>query len=160
MGRLADIMAQCHGIDIDEGQERLLMDDLHADHEGERDDEPHQDSFEEGGIVLHLEDSLTGLPFVADAPEGLYADLGTGGGFPGMPMCIMTGRQTLLVDSVQKKVRALEGVAAQLGLGDKVDVYAGRFEDLEPRSASENSSFLTARALSALGSLMELACRC
>ncbi|MEN2518127.1 RsmG family class I SAM-dependent methyltransferase, partial [Acinetobacter baumannii] len=69
----------------------------------------------------------------------LYADLGTGGGFPGMPMCIMTGRQTLLVDSVQKKVRALEGVAAQLGLGDKVDVYAGRIEDLGRERAGEFS---------------------
>lgn len=111
---------------------------------------------EEGGIVLHLEDSLTGLPFMEDAPRGAYADLGTGGGFPGIPLCIMTGRPTLLVDSVQKKVRALQGVADDLGLADKVDVYAGRIEDLGRERAGE-FSVLTARALSALGSLMELA---
>lgn len=111
---------------------------------------------EEGGIVLHLEDSLTGLPFMEDAPRGAYADLGTGGGFPGIPLCIMTGRPTLLVDSVQKKVRALQGVADGLGLADKVDVYAGRIEDLGRERAGE-FSVLTARALSALGSLMELA---
>ncbi|MDO5358051.1 16S rRNA (guanine(527)-N(7))-methyltransferase RsmG [Slackia faecicanis] len=156
MGRLADIMTQCHGIDIDEAQERLLMDDLHAIMKVNETMNLTRILSEEGGIVLHLEDSLTGLPFVEDAPEGAYADLGTGGGFPGMPMCVMTGRQTLLVDSVQKKVRALEGVASQLGLGDKVDVYAGRIEDLGRERAGE-FSVLTARALSALGSLMELA---
>ncbi len=35
---------------------------------------------EEDGMVLHLEDSVLGLPYVNDAPVGLYGDLGTGGG--------------------------------------------------------------------------------
>lgn len=156
MGRLADIMARHHGIDIDEGQEDLLMGDLHAIMKINETMNLTRILSEEGGIVLHLEDSLTGLPFMEDAPRGAYADLGTGGGFPGIPLCIMTGRPTLLVDSVQKKVRALQGVADGLGLADKVDVYAGRIEDLGRERAGE-FSVLTARALSALGSLMELA---
>ena len=73
---------------------------------------------EEDGMVLHLEDSVLGLPYVNDAPVGLYGDLGTGGGFPGIPLCVLTGRETLLVDSVKKKVRALEPVAEELGVGD------------------------------------------
>ncbi|MDO5042824.1 MAG: 16S rRNA (guanine(527)-N(7))-methyltransferase RsmG [Slackia sp.] len=156
MGRLADIMAQHHGIDIDGDQEGLLMKDLHAIMKINETMNLTRILSEEGGIVLHLEDSLTGLPFVEKAPDGAYADLGTGGGFPGMPLCIMTRRPTLLVDSVQKKVRALQGVAQELGLEDKVDVYAGRIEDLGRERAGE-FSVLTARALSALGSLMELA---
>lgn len=156
MGRLADIMARHHGIDIDEEQENLLMGDLHAIMKINETMNLTRILSEEGGIVLHLEDSLTGLPFMEDAPRGAYADLGTGGGFPGIPLCIMTGRPTLLVDSVQKKVRALQGVADDLGLADKVDVYAGRIEDLGRERAGE-FSVLTARALSALGSLMELA---
>lgn len=156
MGRLADIMARHHGIDIDEEQENLLMGDLRAIMKINETMNLTRILSEEGGIVLHLEDSLTGLPFMEDAPRGAYADLGTGGGFPGIPLCIMTGRPTLLVDSVQKKVRALQGVADGLGLADKVDVYAGRIEDLGRERAGE-FSVLTARALSALGSLMELA---
>lgn len=156
MGRLADIMARHHGINIDEEQENLLMGDLHAIMKINETMNLTRILSEEGGIVLHLEDSLTGLPFMEDAPRGAYADLGTGGGFPGIPLCIMTGRPTLLVDSVQKKVRALQGVADGLGLADKVDVYAGRIEDLGRERAGE-FSVLTARALSALGSLMELA---
>lgn len=156
MGRLADIMARHHGMNIDEEQENLLMGDLHAIMKINETMNLTRILSEEGGVVLHLEDSLTGLPFMEDAPRGAYADLGTGGGFPGIPLCIMTGRPTLLVDSVQKKVRALQGVADGLGLADKVDVYAGRIEDLGRERAGE-FSVLTARALSALGSLMELA---
>ena len=36
-------------------------------------------------LVLHIEDSLVGLEEVSEAPEGLYGDLGSGGGFPGGP---------------------------------------------------------------------------
>ena len=32
--------------------------------------------------LLHIEDSLVGLPEVNEAPDGLYGDLGPGGGFP------------------------------------------------------------------------------
>ena len=127
MGRLADVASRFHGIEIDEEQERLLMADLHAVMRINETMNLTRILSEEGGVVLHLEDSLTGLPFVEQAPAGAYADLGTGGGFPGIPLCIMTGRNTLLVDSVQKKVRALKGVAEELGLAENVDIYAGRF---------------------------------
>lgn len=156
MGRLADVVNRCHGVDVSEEQESLLMADLHAVMGINETMNLTRILSEEGGMVLHLEDSLTGLPFVERAPEGRYADLGTGGGFPGIPLCIMTGRNTLLVDSVQKKVRALKGVADELGLSDSVDIYAGRIEDLA-RECPRQFAVLTARALSALGSLLELA---
>lgn len=156
MGRLADVASRFHGIEIDEEQERLLMADLHAVMRINETMNLTRILSEEGGVVLHLEDSLTGLPFVEQAPAGAYADLGTGGGFPGIPLCIMTGRNTLLVDSVQKKVRALKGVAEELGLAENVDIYAGRIEDLA-RERPGQFAVLTARALSSLGSLLELA---
>ena len=156
MGRLAELMKGYHGIEVKEDRERLLMDDLHAIMDVNKTMNLTRILSEEGGIVLHLEDSLTGLPYIGDAPEGLYADLGTGGGFPGIPLCIMTGRKTLLVDSVKKKVTALDGVAGNLGLGDLIDVYAGRIEDLAKERKGQ-FSVLTARALSSLPSLMELA---
>lgn len=156
MGQLKEIMSECHDIEISEEQEQLLMADLHAIMKINETMNLTRILSEEGGIVLHLEDSLTGLPFINDAPEGLYADLGTGGGFPGIPLCIMTGRKTVLVDSVQKKVRSLEGVAEELGLGELVSSYGGRIEDLA-RERKGHFAVLTARALSALPSLLELA---
>lgn len=106
--------------------------------------------------LLHIEDSLSGLPELAAAPDGRYVDLGSGGGFPGVPLAIETGRSTLLVDSVKKKMRAVQGVLDSLGLGDQIQTYDGRIEELalqQPKSFS----VATARALSKIPSLLELA---
>lgn len=108
------------------------------------------------GQLLHVEDSLVGLPEVEDAPDGRYADLGTGGGFPGIPLAIATGRETLLVDSVGKKTKALDLIIPELGLADRVKTYTGRAEDLANELPGE-FSVITARALSSLPSLVELA---
>lgn len=113
------------------------------------------DSLEQARI-LHIEDSLSALMELSAAPEGLYGDLGSGGGFPGIPLAIASGRQTVLVDSVQKKMRALESIVSELGLSDQVSTYAGRIEDLSIERKAE-FSVLTARALSRLDSLLELA---
>lgn len=108
------------------------------------------------GQLLHVEDSLVGLPEVNDAPQGRYADLGTGGGFPGIPLAIVTGRNTLLVDSVGKKTRALDSILSDLGLSERVETYTGRAEDLAIELPGA-FSVITARALSSLPSLVELA---
>lgn len=110
----------------------------------------------EAGRVLHIEDSLAGLQEVNESIDGLYADLGTGAGFPGIEIAIATGRPTLLVDSVEKKVKALESILDSLELSDQVNTYAGRIEDLSLEQPEE-FSVVTARALTALPSLIELA---
>lgn len=87
MGTLRDILATRHGIDITEQQEQILFDDLHAIIEINKTMNLTRILSEEDGMALHLEDSVLGLPYVNDAPVGLYGDLGTGGGFPGIPLC-------------------------------------------------------------------------
>lgn len=111
-------------------------------------------SFEEG-MVLHVEDSLSGLLEINESPEGLYGDMGSGAGFPGIPLAIETGRPTVLIDSVGKKAVLLQKFADELGL-DNVSSYGGRLEELAAERPGQ-FSVLTARALSKLGSLMELA---
>ncbi len=111
-------------------------------------------SFEEG-MVLHVEDSLSGLPEINECPEGLYGDMGSGAGFPGIPLAIETGRPTVLIDSVGKKAVLLQKFADELGLVN-VSSYGGRLEELANERPGQFSA-LTARALSKLGSLMELA---
>ena len=99
----------------------------------------------EDGLLLHVEDSLVGLPEIQDAPVGRYADLGTGGGFPGVPVAIMTGRETLLVDSVQKKMAAVQEIVDSLGLSASVSTYGGRIEDLAKEIAASIRGHLGAR---------------
>ena len=106
--------------------------------------------------LLHIEDSLSGLKELNAAPDGLYGDLGSGGGFPGVPLALASGRETILIDSVQKKMKAVQGILNQLGLNEKINVYAGRIEELSLEKPNQ-FSVLTARALAPLPSLLELA---
>lgn len=108
------------------------------------------------GEILHVEDSLVGLPELNEAPAGIYADLGSGGGFPGIPLAIASGRTTLLVESVKKKAAFLESFIDRLDLNQRVSVYPGRVEELA-LERPEAFSAITARALTALPSLLELA---
>ncbi len=110
----------------------------------------------ESAQVLHIEDSIQGLPELAEAPEGKYLDMGSGAGFPGIPLAILSGRETLLADSVGKKTKALDGFIRELGLADSAGTYHGRIEDLAVEHPNE-FSVITARALSQLSSLLELA---
>lgn len=110
----------------------------------------------EQGILLHIEDSLSALPEVNDAIPGLLGDIGTGGGFPGIPLAIMTGRETVLIDSSKKKINVLKEIIDTIGMTAQISTCALRIEEA---SLDYRSSFsvVTARALSSLASLMELA---
>lgn len=107
------------------------------------------------GMLLHVEDSLVGLPEVEDAPAGRLVDIGSGAGYPGIPLAIESGRETLLADSVGKKTAILASMVEELKL-QNVEVYTGRIEDLA-REMPGAFAAVTARALAQLSVLMELA---
>lgn len=108
----------------------------------------------EDGMLLHVQDSLLGLDALNACPAGRYADIGTGAGYPGIPLAIESGRDTLLVDSVGKKVQILDGFVRELGL-ENVSTYAGRIEDLGREQAGQFAA-VSARALSKISVLLEL----
>lgn len=110
----------------------------------------------ESAQVLHVEDSLVGIPEINNAPEGPYLDMGTGAGYPGIPAAIMTGRETTLADSVGKKTKALDRIIEKLGLHSAASTFNGRLEELALQRP-DYYSVITARALSNLSSLLELA---
>lgn len=106
--------------------------------------------------VLHLEDSLAGIPEVMEAPQGRYGDLGSGGGFPGVPIAVATGRETVLIDSVKKKMALVSSIIDSLGLSGTISICDSRIEELSEEQP-ESFAVLTARALTRLNSLLELA---
>lgn len=107
-------------------------------------------------ILLHLEDSLAVIDELMNAPDGLYADLGSGGGFPGVPLALASERKTMLVDSVKKKMAVVNDILNELNFSDQISTYDKRIEEL---AIEKPGSFavLTARALTSLPSLLELA---
>ena len=106
--------------------------------------------------ITHIEDSLKALSILNSAPVGLYGDLGTGAGFPGVPLALMSNRETILIDSTAKKIHAIQQALAFIGDPSWIHCYTGRIEDLA-LSNPEEFAVLTSRAMSSLPAVMELA---
>ena len=112
-------------------------------------------SFEEGAY-LHVVDSLLLWPSFEAAPAGKFVDIGTGAGFPGIPLAIATGRKALLVDSVGKKVHAVSEFVQQLGLANKVQARQARIEPLGKELRGQ-FAVVCARAVAQTNVLVEYA---
>ena len=104
--------------------------------------------------TLHFLDSAA-LLTLADFRNKTVADVGTGAGFPGMPLRILeTSIHLTLLDSLNKRIDFLKEVCANLGLSDVECVHA-RAEDF---AAGHRASFdiVTSRAVASLPLLAEL----
>jgi 16S rRNA (guanine527-N7)-methyltransferase len=100
-------------------------------------------------ITHHLLDSLA---VNADLSGETIADVGTGAGFPGLPLAVVNpARQFTLIDSNNKKVRFVAHAARTLGLSNVAAAHA-RAE--APRTGKPFDTVL-ARAFAALPELLE-----
>lgn len=111
---------------------------------------------------LHVADSLAAVPVLRDARHGALLDLGSGGGFPGIPLAIaLPASRVTLLDSVAKKVAFLDAARRGLGLAGRVDAVTGRAEELATGAGSRQGhgpwDVVTARAVGSLADLVELA---
>ena len=110
----------------------------------------------EEGERLHILDSLMVLPEVVTAPEGGMLDIGTGGGYPGIPLALAAGRSVDLLDSVQKKARAIADFIDKSYVGNlELRALGERAEELA-LSRPAYYSIVLARAVSSLPALVEL----
>jgi 16S rRNA (guanine527-N7)-methyltransferase len=102
-------------------------------------------------VAGHLLDSLAASNELSGAR---IADLGTGAGFPGLPLAIThPQRHFTLIDGTAKKIRFVAHAARALGLSN-VEAWHGRAESLHP---SEPFDTVIARAVAALPRLAALA---
>ncbi len=106
-------------------------------------------------LILHVLDSLLLLPWLNDAPPETFLDLGTGGGFPGIPLALASRRHAVLLDSVKKKVAAVQSVIESLGLCD-VQAVHDRVENYA-RDHRSSCAAVVARAVAPLPILIEYA---
>lgn len=102
-------------------------------------------------ITKHLLDSLSVQPYLRGTR---VIDVGTGAGFPGLPLALVNPqRQFTLLDSVAKKLRFVEHAAAVMGLRNVATVHA-RAESYRPK---ERFDVVISRAVGKVGTFVEWA---
>lgn len=108
--------------------------------------------------TAHVLDSLSALPWLHDRDAGRVLDLGSGGGYPGLPLAAaLPDAEFTLVEPIAKKARFLRTVAEATGLAARVAVHTGRAEELAAGPRRRASwSVITARALASTADLVEL----
>ena len=103
---------------------------------------------------LYIRHVLHSLSIAAVCPfnEGMrIVDIGTGGGFPGIPLAIFYPEvEFLLVDSIGKKLKVVQGVADDIGLKN-VKILHSRMEDIP----QQEFDFAVSRAVAPLKDLWQ-----
>ena len=106
-------------------------------------------------LLKHFIDSLTINKYVNK--DARLIDVGTGAGFPGIPIKIMRDDVGVtLLDSLNKRVNFLNTVITDLNLKNIITIH-GRAEDVARiKEYRENYDYVTARAVANLATLSEL----
>ena len=112
---------------------------------------------EEGVARLHMLDSAGLLACTDLSGEKTLIDVGTGAGFPGVPLkVLLPSLEVTLLDSLNKRVDWLNEVCAALDLSGIRAIHARAEEQAQAKGFRDSFDFVTARAVADLRLLTEL----
>lgn len=107
-----------------------------------------------GSIETQVLNSIFFLTKYQIPNNALIADIGTGGGFPGIPLKILRNDlKFVLIDSIIKKINAVKNIALRLGLKN-TEVISGRAETIAVKPAYiKKFDIVTAKSVAPLDNL-------
>lgn len=106
-------------------------------------------------IIKHFVDSITVSKYI-DTNKNII-DIGTGAGFPGIPLNIVNNSNNItLFDSLNKRLKVLEDIINRLGLKNISTLHGRAEETFKNKVYRENFDIATSRAVAALNVLVEL----
>jgi 16S rRNA (guanine527-N7)-methyltransferase len=106
-------------------------------------------------LIKHFLDSLS-LLMVCDGGELCVLDIGSGAGFPGLPLAIVRPQwQVTLLEATGKRVTFLRHVIDTLKLENVVAVQGRAEEQANNRDYRSSFDMVTARAVASLSTLLE-----
>ncbi len=109
----------------------------------------------EGVVIKHFFDSWSLLPYLKDAKNVL--DVGTGGGFPGVPLAILNNeRDFTLLDSVEKKITFLKHAKIECALENINPVH----HRVESYLASDAFDVIMCRAFASIADIVHKVKHC
>jgi len=111
----------------------------------------------EEAAVKHIVDSLV-VEKAFGIEDRRILDLGTGGGFPGVPLAVACGgREVALLDSKKKKLNVIETIAGKLDINNLTFLPQRAEEASKEERLRESSDVCVARAVAELRVLLEIA---
>ncbi len=149
--------AEACGISLNEGQAELFVRYYHLLQTENKKYNLTRICGEEAVLYDHFIDSLWGVAAAGGCPAKELLDLGSGAGFPGVPLKIFCPQIKLhILEASHKKHAFLEMLTDNLGLTEVI-FLKGRAEELGRGKERESYGWVTARAVASLPVLAELA---
>jgi len=104
----------------------------------------------------HFVDSAQLVPLADDAPRGMWLDVGSGAGLPGIVAGILLDRSVVLVEPRARRVEFLRRVTSELGLA-RITVQQSKVETYRP---TNRAAIVSARAVAELSQLLSSTAHC
>ena len=105
----------------------------------------------------HFLDSAQLIPLVESAPPGIWLDVGSGAGLPGMVAAILLDRSFILCEPRGRRAEFLAHAAGALDLDTRVSVQASKIERYQP---AKPCAIVSARAVAELRQVLQSTAHC
>ena len=107
-------------------------------------------------VIKHFIDSIICIDYPEFEEAGKIIDVGTGGGFPGVPLAIAApDKEFILMDSLNKRLKIIDELCGQIGIGNVTTVHARAEELAKNKAHREQYDLCVSRAVANMATLAE-----